>query len=56
MHKARESEIRAELEQGRIFDDRDNRMTPSHCNKAGVRYRYYVSSSTSLGSGLRQCL
>jgi site-specific DNA recombinase len=28
---------------GRIFDDRDNRMTPSHSNKDGVRYRYYVS-------------
>jgi hypothetical protein len=28
---------------GRIFDDRGNRMTPSHSNKGGVRYRYYVS-------------
>jgi site-specific DNA recombinase len=28
---------------GRIFDDRGNRMTPSHSNKHGVRYRYYVS-------------
>ena len=28
---------------GRIFDDRGNRMTPSHANKKGVRYRYYVS-------------
>src|SRR3984893_14200514 len=28
---------------GRMFDDRGNRMTPSHSNKAGVRYRYYVS-------------
>jgi site-specific DNA recombinase len=28
---------------GRIFDDRGNRMTPSHFNKHGVRYRYYVS-------------
>jgi hypothetical protein len=26
-----------------MFDDRGNRMTPSHSNKAGVRYRYYVS-------------
>jgi hypothetical protein len=30
---------------GRIFDDRGNRMTPSHSNKAGVRYRYYVSQA-----------
>jgi site-specific DNA recombinase len=28
---------------GRIFDDRGNRMTPTHTNKKGVRYRYYVS-------------
>ena len=28
---------------GRIYDDRGNRMTPSHANKHGVRYRYYIS-------------
>src|SRR5450759_4118945 len=28
---------------GRIFDDRGNRMSPSHSNKLGVRYRYYIS-------------
>jgi DNA invertase Pin-like site-specific DNA recombinase len=28
---------------GRIFDDRGNRMTPSHSNRDSVRYRYYVS-------------
>jgi site-specific DNA recombinase len=28
---------------GRIFDDRGNRMTPTHTNKNGARYRYYVS-------------
>jgi site-specific DNA recombinase len=28
---------------GCIFDDRGNRMSPSHSNKLGVRYRYYVS-------------
>jgi hypothetical protein len=28
---------------GRIFDDCGNRMTPSHSNRDGVRYRYYVS-------------
>jgi site-specific DNA recombinase len=26
-----------------IFDDRGNPMSPSHANKKGVRYRYYVS-------------
>jgi site-specific DNA recombinase len=28
---------------GRVFDDRGNRMSPTHSNKLGVRYRYYVS-------------
>ena len=28
---------------GLLFDDRGNRMSPSHANKRGVRYRYYVS-------------
>jgi site-specific DNA recombinase len=28
---------------GRIFDDRGSRMTPTHTNKNGARYRYYVS-------------
>jgi DNA invertase Pin-like site-specific DNA recombinase len=28
---------------GRLYDDRGNRMTPTHTNKRGARYRYYVS-------------
>ena len=30
---------------GRIFDDRGNGMTPSHARKAGIKYRYYISSA-----------
>ena len=30
---------------GLIFDDRGNPMSPSHANKKGVRYRYYVSQA-----------
>jgi site-specific DNA recombinase len=30
---------------GRIFDDRGNRMSPSHARKRGVKYRYYLSSA-----------
>jgi site-specific DNA recombinase len=30
---------------GRIFDDRGNRMSPTHASKRGVRYRYYVSQA-----------
>ncbi len=28
---------------GKIFDDRGNAMSPTHANKRGARYRYYVS-------------
>jgi site-specific DNA recombinase len=28
---------------GRLFDDRGNRMSATHTNKQGARYRYYVS-------------
>ena len=28
---------------GRLFDERGHKMTPTHCRKAGVRYRYYMS-------------
>jgi len=44
---------------GRIFDDRGNRMSPTHSNKHGVRYRYYVShallqsQNTTVGSVTR---
>jgi site-specific DNA recombinase len=40
--KARRSESGALL-QGRIFDKKGNRMTPSFSSKNGVRYRFYVS-------------
>ncbi|KAA2235982.1 recombinase family protein [Salinarimonas soli] len=34
---------------GRVFDDRGNRMTPTHANKGGVRYRYYASCVLAQG-------
>jgi len=37
------------LLQGLIFDDRGNRMSPSHVRKKGVRYRYYLSSPVLQG-------
>jgi site-specific DNA recombinase len=30
---------------GRIFDDRGNRMSPSHARKRGIKYRYYLTSA-----------
>ena len=35
----------AALLTGRLFDDRCNRMSPTHANKKGARYRYYVSQA-----------
>ncbi len=34
---------------GRIFDEHGNRMSPTHSNKGGVRYRYYVSHAVVQG-------
>lgn len=42
-HKALRSKSEALL-LGRIFDDRGNRMTPTHARKRGIKYRYYISS------------
>src|SRR5712692_1440914 len=30
---------------GRLFDDGGNRMSPTHANKGGARYRYYISQA-----------
>ncbi len=39
--RAESSALLAEL----LYDDRGNRLTPSHTNKRGQRYRYYVSQA-----------
>ena len=33
-----------------LFDDRENRMTPSSAKKGGLRYRYYVSRALTEGA------
>src|SRR5215208_1790848 len=38
---------------GRIFDDRGNRMSPTHARKGGVKYRYYLSSALLQGQADR---
>jgi site-specific DNA recombinase len=38
---------------GRIFDDRGNRMTPSHARRRGIKYRYYLSSCLLQGQSER---
>jgi site-specific DNA recombinase len=43
----------AALLTGRIFDDRGNRMTPSHARKGGMKYRYYLSSALLHGAANR---
>jgi hypothetical protein len=43
----------AALLTGRIFDDRGNRMSPSHVRKGGFKYRYYLSSA--LFHGAAEC-
>ena len=36
---------------GLLYDDRGNRLTPSHTNKRGIRYRYYVSQAVLQNKG-----
>ena len=38
---------------GRIYDDRGNRMTPSHTHKGNIKYRYYLSSVLLQGTAER---
>ncbi len=38
---------------GRIFDDRGNRMSPSHVRKRGIKYRYYLSSALLHGQPVK---
>jgi hypothetical protein len=38
---------------GRIFDDRGNRMSPSHVRKGGRKYRYYLSCALFHGAAER---
>ena len=35
---------------GRLFDDRGNRMSPSHARKGDVKYRYYLSAALLQGT------
>ena len=51
-HKAKWMKSEARLI-GRIFDDRGNRMTPSHARKGNVKYRYYLSSALLQGTAER---
>lgn len=48
-HKAKWMKSEALLT-GRIFDDRGNRMTPSHARKGNVKYRYYLSCALLQGT------
>jgi DNA invertase Pin-like site-specific DNA recombinase len=48
-HKAKWMKSEALLT-GRIFDDRGNRMTPTHARKGNVKYRYYLSSALLQGT------
>ena len=51
-HKATRTRSEALLT-GRIFDDRGNRMSPSHARKNGIKYRYYLSSPLLQGAAER---
>ncbi len=50
LSEQRSNNVRARMDSeallmGRVFDDRGNPMRTSHTRKAGIKYRYYVSSA-----------
>ena len=51
-HKAARTNSEALLA-GRVFDERGNRMTPSHVRRRGIKYRYYLSSVLLQGQSER---
>jgi site-specific DNA recombinase len=51
MNNHKKTRTRSEaLLTGRIFDGAGNRMSPTHARKAGVKYRYYLSSALLNGT------
>ena len=46
-HEKGTSQGQPSLLRGLLFDDRGNHMSPSHANKKGKRYRYYISQALS---------
>src|SRR6516164_8180398 len=42
---ARRCRLRGAPLSGHLFDNRGNRMSPTHANKGGARYHYYVSQA-----------
>jgi serine/threonine protein kinase len=46
-YKCREKSKNPSLLAGKLFDDKGNYMSPSHSNKKGKRYRYYLSQAMS---------
>jgi len=38
---------------GRIFDDRGNRMSPTHARKGSIKYWYYLSAALLQGTAER---
>jgi site-specific DNA recombinase len=51
-HKATRTNSEALLT-GRIYDNCGNRMSPSHAQKGGMKYRYYLSSALLHGAANR---
>ncbi|MDD3150656.1 MAG: recombinase family protein [Candidatus Gastranaerophilales bacterium] len=45
----------ASLLASKLFDDKNNRMMPSHSNKGKKRYRYYVSQTITQGKQNNLC-
>jgi site-specific DNA recombinase len=49
--KTRSNTINASPLAGKVLDQEGRALTPSHANKAGKRYRYYISKHTKTDTG-----
>jgi DNA invertase Pin-like site-specific DNA recombinase len=53
-HRSRVTAAQPSLLAGKLFDAAGDRLTPSHANKKGRRYRYYISQRLIQGGGAAQ--
>jgi DNA invertase Pin-like site-specific DNA recombinase len=50
-HRSRATAANPSLLTGLVFDERGNRLAPTHANKGARRYRYYVGQAPGAASG-----
>lgn len=52
IRQQRSRKTQPSLLMGKLFDESGERLTPSHANKKGKRYRYYISQKLTTGTAV----